>query len=145
MSISELEYSVVARVSTGNGTQRPVLCSKRPSPQETNLIFVLGEHVSRVIPIDDICHRMRTTVMTVRVVASKLRRKLHYDWIIESVPNEGMRLCYIGSALAEADKTFVKLNPEALRRTRVQSDETREKIRATQIRKEAYRHFGRVV
>lgn len=134
------EYRVVATVSA-EGVSRDVRCRGRPNPQEINLLFALGEHVSRVISLDDLCHRMKVSVNALRQHATGLRKKLDHDWSIESISNRGMRLCYLGSQLAEADVTTVKVDPEAVRRRRVQTAETRRKIRETQIRKESWRYF----
>ena len=140
MSWGDDGYQVVAVVSAG-GEQRAVECSERPSPQEVNLLYALGEHVSRVLTWDDLCFRLRVSVNALRITACTLRKKLHHDWAIQAVNGSGMRLCYIGSPLADADRTYMEVDPAAIRRTRVQSEETRAKIRATQIRKEAYVYF----
>ena len=135
-------YFVVATVDAG-GEQRSIMCNKRPSAQEINLLYTLGEHVSRIMSVDDVCHRMKISVNAMRIIACKLRKKLHYDWTVDAVSNKGLRLCYIGSPLSEADRTVVEFDPAAIKRTRVQSRETREKIRQTQIRKQAHQYFSR--
>ena len=140
MAEAEDGYRVVAVVWAGD-EQRAVQCSKRPSPKEANLLHVLGEHVSRVITLDEACDQMKVSVNALRITATKLRKKLHHDWTIEAVNNKGLRLCYIGSPLAEADRTIVEFDAQAMRRTRTQSRETRAKISATQIRKESYKYF----
>lgn len=130
---SDREYMVVAVVSAG-GVRRVVKCDRRPGPREVNLLYSLGEHVSRVITIEDLCHRLKVSHNGLKQVAHKLRRKLHRDWILDAVNGEGYRFCYVGSPLADADRTVVELNHEVLRRTRVQTRETRDKIRAAMLK-----------
>ena len=137
------DYFAVAMVTTPGGARRVIKCSKRPTPREINLLYTLGEHVSRVMTVDDVCSRMRITVAVMRLTACRLRKKLHYDWSIDSVPNKGIRLSYLGSALSEAPITRVTIDREAVRRTRVQSEDTKLKIAETQRRKQSWRNFYR--
>ena len=144
MCEGERDYPVVvAEVWVGN-YRRKVRCNSTLRQQEANLLFVLGEHVSRPIPIDDICHRMRISHADMKVHASNIRKKLHYDWIIDTVPNRGLRLCYIGTPLSDAGTTNVQVAPVIHGRVGLKHDlATKEKIRSAQIRNESWLNFHR--
>lgn len=108
----------VAEVRTPDGVSRQVCCASRPTQQEVNLLFVLCEHTSRVISMDDICHRMGLSVNAVRVTATKLRKRLEEHWTIQSVQHRGMRLVYIDDGMCAAPRTFIELDPSVLGRSK---------------------------
>lgn len=135
--MAEPLYITVITVSTDGGVERPLLCKSYPSRQEVRLLYVLGEHVSRTLAMDDICYRLDASVNAVRIAATKLRRRLHHDWAVQSINSVGMRLCYIGSDLADADRTYASINTEAFRPPYRHPPEIIEKIRAAAVRSRA--------
>ncbi|MDE2426261.1 MAG: helix-turn-helix domain-containing protein [Elusimicrobia bacterium] len=136
-------FLAVAVVSVLEGTEsRPILCRTRPSPAEINMLYVLAEHVSRVISMDDICHRLKMSPPAVKMTVSRLRKKLHYDWTIQAINNQGMRLCYVGSPLADADETCIRFDSAVMRRPYVpRPDDVRDKISQKQVSNESWRHL----
>ncbi len=104
---------IIARVGTDQ-FKREVCCHRKPTPQQINLLYVLSEHVGRIISIDDICHRMKMKVSTVRFHACRLRQKLDDKWTVDAVTNRGYRLVYIGDELSEAESTRLELEPGVL-------------------------------
>ena len=98
---------VVGTVRTPEGHTRPIRVIQKPTPRELTLLFALGEHVSRPISIDDICHRLKASPNAIRIAATRLRAKLSDDWAIMTDPNVGMRLVYVQSDLADATRTYV--------------------------------------
>lgn len=116
----------IATVSTPDGTSRDLKVKKRPSARELTLLFALCEHVSRTISMDDICHRLKASPTAIRVAATRLRKKLCSDWAIMSDPNQGMRIIYTSTDLAEASRTHISFDREAIKRR--QSLDTRRKI-----------------
>ncbi len=109
----DLKYTV-ATVSAG-AFSREVQCSRRPSPKEINLLYVLCEHVNRIFEMDDICHRLKTTPNAVKILATRLRKKLSDEWAIDNVPNKGYRLLYFGGRLADATVTKTIMHTETMR------------------------------
>lgn len=104
---------VVATVRAGE-TRREVQCVMRPSPQQINLLYVLSEWVGRTFTVDDICHRMKISVSSLRYHACRLRQKLDENWTVECETNIGYRLLYIGDDLF-AERTVLELRPASLR------------------------------
>ena len=130
------DYRVVAVVREGGDVQQPVL-AQRLSPQEVNLLFVLCEHANRVIGMDDLCHRLKVSVTGVRIIASRLRKKLSREWTIHTVSNQGMQILYFGGKLAEAERTFIEIDPEAVKVHRQHSEASRQRMREFAIRTES--------
>ena len=142
--LSEEEYRPIARVRTVD--EKPhvqkLSCSKAPTPQELNLLYVLCEHVSKTISIDDICHRMKLNSTAVRVLACRLRKKLSEDWTIQSVNNAGMRILYVGTELFDAQKTRLDIDFTAVARKREPHTlEARQKMTEAAIVNQAHLHF----
>lgn len=132
------DYKVVATVMA-DGISREVMCSSMLSPLEANILYVLGEYVGRPLPIEDVCHRLRSTRSNFGMGLSLLRGKLHGDWIVDYVRNYGPRLSYIGGPLTLASRTQVEMSPSVLAHwssTRQISKEVKEKIRQTMYRHE---------
>ena len=102
-------YFTAAVVTDSRGRQYDVKCSSPLDPKQANLLFALGEHVNNIIPTDDLCHRLKISVGHLRVVVCMLRKRLHYDWVINAVPNKGFRLCYLGGGLSRSKRTSVVL------------------------------------
>lgn len=98
------QYFVVATVTFSNGKKLPIRCHKKPSPSQLNLLYILCERVGRNITLDEICHRMGTSINGLRINATKLRKRLASDWVISATNNEGMRIIYNGPEFSEKDK-----------------------------------------
>ena len=113
-TIDGVDYFVVGVVKTPDGFARKLLCKRRPTIQQANLLYVLSQHVSRVLDMDNICYQLKSSQNAVRVTATHCRKILHYDWAIDGVNNKGLRLSYIGGNLADADSTLLEFNPEVL-------------------------------
>jgi uncharacterized membrane protein len=106
----------IAVVSTNTGISFPIMAYRRPSPRELTLLYALCEHVSKTISMNDLCYRLKTSENSVRIAATRLRKKLSDDWAIKGDSGRksdnrrgGLRILYIGSPLAEADRTYVEL------------------------------------
>lgn len=106
---------VAATVQKERGTAFPIYSRGQLPPQDANLLFVLCEHVGRVLSMDDICHRMKLTEPQVRVAATSLRKRLSDEWTVQSVSNKGMRILYVGGELAEADRTYMQISEQTAR------------------------------
>jgi hypothetical protein len=113
-----VNYMVVGKVRSPSGFSRDLLCTKQPTIQQMNFMYLLCKHVSRIIDMDDLCYQLKCSPNAVRVIATHIRKILHYHWSIESVSNRGIRMSYIGGALSDADFTYLEFNPEMLVRTR---------------------------
>jgi hypothetical protein len=111
-------YMIVGKVKTPDGFFRELLCTRKPSIQQANLLYTLCKHVCRIIDMDDLCYQLKCSPNAVRIIATHCRKILHYDWSIDTINNQGMRLSYIGGQLADADFTYLEFNPEVLSRTR---------------------------
>ena len=104
-------WFIIAHVSTPDGEKHAIHCKRVPPPQEINLLYILCEHVNRIINVDDVCHRMKISNNAMRILMCRLRKKLHYDWIISPITNKGVRLVFIGGAYSEADRTYITIRP----------------------------------
>lgn len=122
------QYPLVVAVVSAGSVSREIRFSRRPTPKEVNLLYVLCEHVNRVIEMDDICHRLKATTNAVRILATRLRKKLSDDWTIDAMPNRGYRLLYFGGRLNDAASTTTVINKDALKVTRHDSELTRQRI-----------------
>lgn len=111
-----VDYYVVGEIRTPAGFSRELLCTKKPSIQMANLLYMLSKHVSRIIEMDDLCYQLKCSPNAIRILTTYCRKILHYDWTIEGVNSKGLRLCYIGGDLADADFTYLVFNPEILDR-----------------------------
>lgn len=111
-----VNYYVVGEIRTPTGFSQELLCTKKPSIQMANLLYMLSKHVSRIIEMDDLCYQLKCSPNAIRILTTYCRKILHYDWTIEGVNSKGLRLCYIGGDLADADFTYLVFNPEILDR-----------------------------
>lgn len=142
--MSDTEYFTVAEVVTPDGYKRSVRCRTRPANQEFNLLFVLCEHTNRILSIDDICRRLKRTPNAIAILACRLRKKLFDDWAIETVKNQGMRIMYIGGELADAPKTKLVIDFDAIQRRRRwhrHTIESRIKMSEAAVRNKAHERF----
>ena len=103
------KYIVAAEAVADNGVRQPILVKKHLSRQQINVLFILCEHVGRIIDPDDICFRMRISRNALDILKCRILKKLHYSWTIQTVYDQGMRIIYCGDKLADADKTFLRI------------------------------------
>jgi len=111
MSDDRLDYPFIVAVVQVAGFKRSIRCNSRLTGRLANLLYTLAEHIGRPIPYDDLCHRLRVSKPSVHIYLGILRKKLHYDWLLECPHNRGVRLCYIGTPFSEADRIHVELEP----------------------------------
>jgi hypothetical protein len=64
----------------------------QPTPSAANLLHVLGEFPNRFVPMYDLCDRLRSTELGVKILACRLRKYLTVDWTIQHIPRRGYRL-----------------------------------------------------
>jgi hypothetical protein len=76
----------------------------RPSPQELNFIFVVAEALGTEVHWDDLCYRLKASVNAIRLLATKLRKKLAGEWVVDVVNNRGVRLLYAPYQTDDVDK-----------------------------------------
>jgi len=142
----------IAVITAAGVEGKQVFCKNQPTPQEVNLLFALSEHVNKIISADALCARLKISENSLRINATRLRRKLAEEWTIVAVPNKGYRLIYVGGELLEADRTFIEIEkelldprpgPPALRVRR--SPEACQRMREAAIRNKTHERFYRHV
>jgi hypothetical protein len=80
----------------GPEDRRLVVTLKSPlSKYEYNLLFAVGEGAGCFISWDDLCFRLNSSLNSVRVAATKLRKKLQDEWSLQSKNNKGLRIVRI--------------------------------------------------
>lgn len=106
-------YRTYAYVVTPEGERIPVTALRRPGIAEMRLLYVLCEHVCRILDIDEVCDRLEMSENAVRVTATRLRQKLHPDWVIENgiVSRRGIRIIYAVHPISKMPKTKLEAVP----------------------------------
>jgi DNA-binding response OmpR family regulator len=75
------------------GIDNPIVVQLKtqPRPSEANLLHILGEFPNRYVAINDLCARLKVSHLGLRIHASRLRRHLTSDWLVQGIGN-GYRL-----------------------------------------------------
>jgi hypothetical protein len=134
---------VVATVRVGK-LQRQVMCTEKPTPKQTNLLFALSEHVGYIVSVDDLCHRLKIRPPVLAFHACMLRKKLALEWVLDAVSNVGYRLLYVGTPLLTAKNVVVHIPEEFRIRRRHHSTETLEKMSQAAVKRWSRPSFRRV-
>jgi hypothetical protein len=70
-----------------------VIVFKKPVTRaEANFLHILGEFPNRWVPIRDVCDRLNTNPVGVRIQACRVRKCLTGDWDIQGGYNNEYRL-----------------------------------------------------
>jgi len=78
----------------GKSNPTTIKFRRRPTPQQTNVIYILGEYPNRIVEIDTLCDRLGVGLVVLQTYISKLRTKclINEDWAIEKLTHKGYRL-----------------------------------------------------
>jgi len=81
----------IREVRTGIDTPIVIKLKRPLQHNQANLLHILGEFPNRLVSYDDLCLRLKSSHMGVKIRACRLRKCLTVDWTIQR-ENRGYRL-----------------------------------------------------